>query len=206
MLIQRLGDQYKMLKRFPGAILLTVLVFSATLAQHLPDPNFKGEVEKAFEFAQSKGNKNILLYGSSLGSVVAIKAAAEGAVNPKAIIADMPFGSLQDHLEARARTLGFPSQPFAFLVTLWIGIENGYNGFSNDTYDYVKKINCPVLMQWGDKDIYVTEREIKGIFQNLQTRQKQLVVYPGVNHESYLRIDPVSWQKNVTSFIDSLPE
>ena len=61
-------------------------------------------------------------------------------------------------------------------------------------------------MQWGDKDIYVTEREIKGIFQNLQTKQKQLIVYPGVNHESYLRIDPVGWQKNVTSFIDSLPE
>lgn len=35
-----------MLKRFQRALLLTLLVFPATLAQHLPDPNFKGEVEK----------------------------------------------------------------------------------------------------------------------------------------------------------------
>ena len=78
------------------------------------------EVKKAFHFAQSKGNKNILLYGSSLGSVAIFKAVAENKVAPTAIIADMPFGSLQDHLKARARVLGFPPQPFAFLVTLWI--------------------------------------------------------------------------------------
>lgn len=35
-----------MLKRFQHALLLTLLVFPVTLAQHLPDPNFKGEVEK----------------------------------------------------------------------------------------------------------------------------------------------------------------
>ena len=55
------------------------------------------EVEKAFRFAQSKGNKNILFYGSSLGSVAIFKAVAENKVQPTAIIADMPFGSLQDH-------------------------------------------------------------------------------------------------------------
>jgi uncharacterized protein len=164
------------------------------------------EIEKAFAFARSKGNKNILLYGSSLGSVVIFKAVAEKRLQPKAIIADMPFGSLQDHLKARARVLGFPSEPFAFLVTLWIGIENGYNGFHHDTYDYSKKISCPVLVQWGDRDIYVTEQEIKSIFHNLKSQQKQLVVYSGANHESYLRYDPVNWQKNVSSFISSLPQ
>jgi alpha-beta hydrolase superfamily lysophospholipase len=164
------------------------------------------EVQKAFEFAKAKGNKNILLYGSSLGSVVALKAVAEGKVHPQAIITDMPFGSLQDHLKARARTLGFPSEPFAFLVTLWIGIENGYNGFNHDTYDYAEKVKCPVLIQWGDKDIYVIEEEINNIFQKLGSKEKRLIVYPGINHESYLRYDPVNWQKNVRSFIASLPQ
>jgi uncharacterized protein len=164
------------------------------------------EVQKAFEFAKAKGNKNILLYGSSLGSVVALKAVAEGKVNPLAVIADMPFGSLQDHLKARARTLGFPSEPFAFLVTLWIGIENGYNGFNHDTYNYAEKVKCPVLIQWGDKDIYVIEEEVNNTFQKLGSKEKRLIVYPGANHESYLRYDPVNWQKNVGSFIASLPQ
>jgi alpha-beta hydrolase superfamily lysophospholipase len=163
------------------------------------------EAEKAFHFAQSKGNKNIILYGSSLGSVVIMEATAEKKIAPAAIIADMPFGSLQDHLKARARVLGFPAQPFAFLVTLWIGIENGYNGFALQTGEYSKKINCPVLLQYGDEDMYVTQKEISSIYQNLNGPGKKLAVYTGANHESLLNFDPIRWQKNVGSFLGSLP-
>jgi alpha-beta hydrolase superfamily lysophospholipase len=162
------------------------------------------EVEKAFSFAQSRGNKKIILYGSSLGSVAAMRSVAEKRITPAAIIADMPFGSLRNHLKARARVLGFPAEPFAFLVTLWMGIENGYNGFKHQTYDYAGKINCPILMQWGEKDIYVTDKEIKKIFENLKTPNKKLMVYTA-NHESFLQHDPINWQKNVSAFLDGLP-
>ena len=162
------------------------------------------EAEKAFQFAQQKGNKTIIVYGSSLGAAVAIKAAAEKKIAPAAIIADMPFASLQDHLKARARVLGFPSQPFAFLVTLWIGIENGYNGFSYQVDESAKKINCPVLLQWGDKDMYVTKEEISSIYNNLETKEKKLAVYPNANHESLLQYDPISWQKEVNEFLDQV--
>ena len=164
------------------------------------------EAEKAFRFARSKGNRDIIFYGSSLGSVVIMKAIAEKRIAPTAIIADMPFGSLQDHLKARARVLGFPSQPFAFLVTLWIGIENGYNGFGLQAYQYSKKVNCPVLLQWGDKDMYVTENEINRIYKNLESPRKKMIVYPGANHESLLKYDPVSWQQNVKLFLESLQQ
>jgi alpha-beta hydrolase superfamily lysophospholipase len=159
------------------------------------------EAAQAFLFAQKKGNKNIIVYGSSMGSVVVLKAAAENKIAPSAIIADMPFGTLQDHLKARARVLGFPSQPFAFLVTLWIGIENGYNAFRLQTDEYAKEIQCPVLIQWGDKDIYVTREEINSIYNNLATAQKKLVVYPNANHESFLNYDPINWQEEMSSFL-----
>jgi alpha-beta hydrolase superfamily lysophospholipase len=131
---------------------------------------------------------------------------AEKKLAPAAIIADMPFGSLQDHLKARARVLGFPSEPFAFLVTFWMGIENGYNGFTHQTYKYAEKINCPVLMEWGDKDIYVTQEEIERIYKNSKTANKKLVVYTGANHESFLQYDPINWQKNINAFLNSLPQ
>src|SRR5687768_1925580 len=162
------------------------------------------EVEKAFQYARLKGNKNIILYGSSLGSVVIMKAIAENKIAPAAIIADMPFGSLRHHLRARASEMGFPSEPFAFLVTLWIGIENGYNGFNHQAYNYAKKINCPVLLQCGDRDMYVSEKEIKRIYKNLEVAHKKLVIYPGANHQSFLQYDPIFWQKNITGFLDSL--
>ena len=133
-------------------------------------------MEKAFQYARLKGNRKIILYGSSLGSVVIMKAVAENKIAPAAIIADMPFGSLQHHLKARASEMGFPSEPFAFLVTLWIGIENGYNGFNHQAYNYAKKINCPVLLQCGDRDMYVSENEIKSIYKNLEVAQKKLII------------------------------
>ena len=162
------------------------------------------EVEEAFQFARIKGNKRIILYGSSLGAVVIMKAVAENKIVPSAIIADMPFGSLREHLQARASEAGFPSEPFAFLVTLWIGLENGYNGFNHRAYNYAKKINCPVLLQSGDRDMYVSENEIQKIYQNLETGHKKLVIYPGASHQSFLQYDPIYWQKNISGFLDSL--
>ncbi len=164
------------------------------------------EAEKAFEFARKRGNKNIILYGSSMGAAVAMKATAKNKISPDAIIADMPFASLQDHLKARARVLGFPSQPFAFLVTLWIGIENGYNAFSFRTDEYATKMDCPVLLQWGDRDMYVTKEEISSVYKNLKTTQKKLVVYSNANHESFLNYDPISWQKEVSNFLSAIKE
>src|SRR5215208_5493819 len=67
------------------------------------------EVQKAFEFARVKGNKKVILYGVSFGASVCIKAVSENKFQPAAVIADMPFGTLHNHFQSRARTLGFPS-------------------------------------------------------------------------------------------------
>jgi hypothetical protein len=60
-------------------------------------------------------------------------------------------------------------------------------------------------MEWGDKDINVTQGEIERIYKNLETANKKLMVYTGANHESFLRYDPINWQKNIMGFLDSLP-
>lgn len=162
------------------------------------------EVAAAVNYAKQKGNSRIILYGSSLGSVVIIKAASEGLVQPAAIIADMPFGSLQDHLKARGRTLGFPKQPFAFLITAWMGLQNSYIGFNHSTYAYAKEVDCPVLLQWGAKDYYVTGKETNAIYNSLGGKKK-LAVYPHADHESFLRHDAVTWQREVSTFLTSIP-
>jgi alpha-beta hydrolase superfamily lysophospholipase len=162
------------------------------------------ELEKAVAFARSKGNKNIILYGSSLGAAIAIKAASENKVHPVAIIADMPFQDLHHHLRSRAKLIGFPAEPFGVLVSFWIGVERGYNGFGHDVSSYAKNVHCPVLLQWGDKDIYVERSETEKIFANLASAHKKLVVYPGVNHLSYLGENPDKWEEEVHAFVNSL--
>jgi len=124
-------------------------------------------------------------------------------LKPSGILLEMPFASLQSHLKARARTLGFPSQPFAFLVTFWIGIESGFNGFSHKTSWYAKKVECPVLMQWGERDNYVQKSETDLVFSSIASPHKKLVSYEQAGHQSLLQSDLLKWRMEVESFLTS---
>ncbi|MEO6070559.1 MAG: alpha/beta fold hydrolase [Chitinophagaceae bacterium] len=162
------------------------------------------EVAAAFSYARERGNQKIILYGVSMGAVAIMKATAEKRVQPAALIADMPFGSLQDHYIARARNNSLPPQPFPFLVTFYTGVENRYNGFDNTPVIFAKKISCPVLLEWGARDQYVTRDEINTIYERLISKNKQLAIYPEANHESYLQKEPALWKNKVNQFLESL--
>lgn len=160
------------------------------------------EVKLAFDYVKNRGEKNIILWGTSLGAVILTKAVYDYGIFPRKIILEMPFNRLQDHLRARARVLGFPDEPFGFLVTLWAGIEQGYWGFSHQTSRYVRKINCPVLLQWGVRDQYVLQEETETIFKNIATDKKSLMIYENGIHQSLLRTDPEKWRNTVQDFLN----
>lgn len=162
------------------------------------------EVKLAYDYALKRGNKKIILYGVSLGAAICIKAVAEGKLQPAGIIADVPFRSLHDHFKARVKMVGFPSEPFAALVTLWVGLRKGYNAFQHDIDSYAKKVNCPVLVEWGVNDPLVKRTEVENIYQNLISKNKKLVIYPGAGHGAFLRDEPETWQKETQAFLNSL--
>jgi alpha-beta hydrolase superfamily lysophospholipase len=160
------------------------------------------EVQLAYDYCHSKGIKNIFLYGSSMGAVSVARAIAEKNIQPAGVILEMPFGSLQSYLKGRARILGFPRQPFAFLTTFWIGMERGFNGYRHSTVRFAKKIKCPVLLQWGNQDILVLENETRAIYEAIPGSNKKLVIYNGAQHESFLRKDPLKWRIEVNMFLN----
>jgi uncharacterized protein len=161
------------------------------------------EVKLAYDYAITQENKNIFLYGSSLGAVVVAKAIADYHLPVSGIILEMPFLSLQTYLRGKARMIGFPREPFAFLTTFWIGVENGFNGFHHQTTQYVKQINCPVLMQWGALDDFVLKEEAARVYKSIASPQKKFVIYKQAGHESFLRKDPLTWRTEVGSFLTS---
>jgi alpha-beta hydrolase superfamily lysophospholipase len=162
------------------------------------------EVQLAYDHIVQQGEKNIFLFGSSMGAVVVTKAIADYDLKPSGVFLEMPFASMQSHLRARARGLGFRGfgeKPFGFLVTLWIGIERGCNGFKDQTARYVAKIKCPVLMQWGAADAYVLKSETDKIYSSIASSNKKLVIYNNAGHESLLQNDPVQWRNEVEKFL-----
>lgn len=164
----------------------------------------KEEVKMAYDYISSKGEKNIFLWGASMGAVVVASAIAEYDLQPAGAILEMPFASLQSHLQARARALGFqgfPEKPFGFFVSWWMGIERGFNGLGFRTTRYVKKMKGPVLLQWGARDNYVLKTETDKIFAAIAAAKKKLVVYENAGHESLLQNDPVKWRQETENFL-----
>lgn len=160
------------------------------------------EVKLCYDYISNNGEKNIFLWGTSMGAVEILKAVSEYQLHPAGIIIEMPFLSLQSHLKGRARILGFPEQPFGFLTSFWIGAERGFNGWGFETTRYAKNVNCPVLMQYGEKDELVLKYETDAVYEAIASPRKKLVMYENANHEYFLKRDPVTWKKEVSDFLN----
>lgn len=163
--------------------------------------NESEDVKLAYDYVVNRGDKNIILYGMSLGAVAVVKSIYDYNISPSKIILDAPFLNLKRHLEARARGLGFPEEPFGTLITFWINTTRGLKGFKHNTNKYVAKVNCPVLMQYGAKDRWVLNDETQSIFAHIASKNKKLVVYENSGHEFYLRTELAKWREEMKSFL-----
>jgi hypothetical protein len=163
--------------------------------------NESKDVKAAYDFIHSKKEKNIVLWGISLGASTILKAMNDYTIKPSKIILEMPFGSLLDAAEGRLRTMHLPAEPLAVFLTFWGGIEQGYWAFNHKPWDYAAKVNCPVLLQWGINDPRVTEEETNHIFKNLSSHQKTLIKYVHCGHESLYKKETEKWNKTVGDFL-----
>ena len=130
------------------------------------------DVKLAYDFLKNMGENNIILYGISLGAATITKAIADYHLTPEKIILEMPFGSLPATVEGKMRMAGLSAEPFGGLLTFWGGSINGFWAFDMKPREFVKKIKCPVLVQWGRKDKGVTETEINELFKNISSSKR----------------------------------
>jgi esterase/lipase len=159
------------------------------------------DVRIAYEYILKRGEKRIILYGISLGSVVIAKAFYDFNIAPSRIILEIPFSNFKRLVGVRGKMIGFPEKPFGSFITFWASIEHGFNGYRQDTYKYVQKIHCPVLMQCGETDIFASAAERDVIFDNIASSEKKLVIYEHAIHQPLLNADPIKWRQEVSEFI-----
>ena len=162
------------------------------------------DVKLAYDYLQQHGEKNIILWGISMGAATVTKAVNDYTISPSKIILEMPFGALPDAVNGRIRMMGLPAEPLSSLLTFWGGTEHGFWAFNMKPSAYVKKIKCPVLLQWGKNDPRVTEKETMAVFNNIPS-QKQLVIYDSSAHESLCAKENAKWLTTVAAFLESNP-
>lgn len=158
------------------------------------------QVKTCFDYLTEKGEQNIYIFGTSMGSVATMKAINDFDIKPKGIIIECPFGSMYKTVCARFKTMNAPTFPMAGLLVFWGGLQNGFWAFGHNPTDYARKINCPTLLLYGAKDEKVSKEEIDQIFNNLGG-QKKLKIYQDAGHENYLTKYKEEWTQDIQEFL-----
>ncbi|MDO9374112.1 MAG: alpha/beta hydrolase [Ferruginibacter sp.] len=158
------------------------------------------EVKLAYDFIQQKGEKNIVLWGISMGAAAISKAMVDYPLQPKKLILEMPFGSIVEATGGRITMMGVPAEPLATMITFWGGIEHGFWAFNMKPANFAKQINVPTLLQWGRHDARVSQVETDRIYANLPAK-KRLVIYENSAHESLCKKENEKWLAEVSSFL-----
>jgi uncharacterized protein len=159
------------------------------------------QVKTCFDYLTRKGEDKIYMFGTSMGAVAILKAINDYNILPTAIIIECPFGSMYQTVCARFKTMQVPKFPMAGLLVLWGGVQYGFWSFGFRPTVYAKKVNCPTLLLYGEKDEKVSKQEIEDIYSNLNCK-KQLKTFPLAGHENYLIKYKQEWIKYIKEFIE----
>ena len=159
------------------------------------------QVKTCYDYLVKKGEKNIYLFGTSMGAVAIMKCINDSQITPKGIILECPFGTMHETVCARFNSMNVPTFPMANLLMFWGGIENGFWAFGHNPIEYAKAIEYPTLLLYGAKDVKVSRSEIDEIFANLKGK-KELIIYPEAGHENYLNRYQNKWTEDVSRFLN----
>lgn len=158
------------------------------------------EVKTCFDYLTRQGEKNIYLFGTSMGAVAILKAINDYHINPKSIILECPFGTMYKTVCARFNAMGVPTVPMAGMLMFWGGLQNGFWAFNHNPESYAKSVHSPTLLLYGQKDRRVSREEIDAIYNNL-AGSKKLKTYPLAGHENYLNKYKEQWVSDVSLFL-----
>jgi uncharacterized protein len=159
-------------------------------------------VKLAYDYAKSKGEKNIILFGSSMGAAMLIKAVPEYKLDPQKLIINCPFATMNEGVQGYLRNMNLPTSPLAEMLMFWGSVERGVWTFSYKPAEYIKNIKTPTLFQWGANDVRVLEAETKLLFNNLASTDKTLFVYKKSGHEQYCKSENELWRQQMFAFLN----
>ncbi|MFC6098384.1 alpha/beta hydrolase [Flavobacterium qiangtangense] len=158
------------------------------------------EVKTVFDYLKKNTSEDLFLFGTSMGAVAIMKAENDYQLNPKGIILECPFGTMYQTTAKRFSNMNVPAFPMAGLLLFWGGTQNGFWAFGHEPIEYAKKITCPTLLLYGEKDNRVSREEIDMIYENL-LGEKDLKTYPKAGHENYLKKYKEEWTTDVGNFL-----
>ncbi|CCH54251.1 putative protein yqkD [Fibrisoma limi BUZ 3] len=161
------------------------------------------DLKVAYDYVVRMGEKNIVLWGRSMGASIILKAIPEWSLKPSRVILECPFASISDAVEGRLRTLHVPVHPVSELLMFWGSTLRLTWMFDFQPSANAKQLTMPVLLNWGGNDQRVLRQETDLIFKNLGASRKELAIFEQSAHESYCVRESARWQTIIHRFLQT---
>ncbi len=160
------------------------------------------QVKACYDHVKAKGEKNIYLFGISMGAVAIMKCVKDHHPDVKGIMLECPFGYFKTTVKNRFKNFGIPPFPMADLLMLWGSYHGDYWTYDHNPADYAKEIDCPTLLMHGQVDHAVSSKEIDAIYTNLKG-EKKLVVFEKTGHDIFTSGNRTKWTDAIIGFLIS---
>jgi alpha-beta hydrolase superfamily lysophospholipase len=144
----------------------------------------------------------LIVYGLSMGGTAALRAVALEGLRPAALIVEGPFDRLLTTVRHRFTALGLPAFPSAELLLFWGGQQMGYDGFAHNPVEYAPRVECPVLILYGQRDPWLRPEEIDAVARAMGG-PVEVVAVPGAGHEMPFAMGASElWAVHVRPFLE----
>jgi fermentation-respiration switch protein FrsA (DUF1100 family) len=162
------------------------------------------DVEAAHQYLLTRSEvdpERIGLLGNSMGSATALLYAAE---NPaiKAVVAQSPYATLEDMVQANVRRLNLPTFPLAPMMVFFIERKLG---FPVDTLAPIRRIGQisprPVLILMGGKDTWVNPGGGQQLYA-AAGEPRELWFEPELGHVEFHEKRAAEFEERVVVFFD----
>lgn len=156
-------------------------------------------LEKGRELNQKSGGKKLVVYGQSLGGIIAARALVDFPHQKEVtlLVQDSTFSSYKKIAFNRISSIWFlwPISPLTFFL-----ISDEYASFK-----VLDKIRTPTLVIVGQKDTVIPQKFGKQIYKQLESEKKWLWKLPSGGHiDMFSKRDGVQ-HKRFIGLLDSLP-
>lgn len=135
-------------------------------------------------------NKEFYIHGICIGSAAAILASANDNF-PKCvrgIVAEGPFHSFYESFREHLIDLKKPVYPILWQMRLICKLHMGVDIKKQSPITYIDKIDVPILMLCGKKDVFSLPEKCQSLFDKCSSKVKRLVWFDEGAH-SHLRIN-----------------
>ena len=178
-------------------------VYTFTLAGHdglfkenMTEKEWIKSAEDMLKFLIKNGYKKIYIIGHSMGGIIASRLATQYKQIKKIVLVSAAFRYLAfkngdfDLLKSISKTRNVikdysSDEVFTRLIKLPLPTLREFSNLVKNNENTLKKINIPTLIIQGNEDNLVPLETAEFIYNNIGTKQKEILIYNGVNHDVF---------------------